>query len=159
MELTEAIEASKLPELLEKMEAYRKSIDPEDVVAQYRDALEGGNPWRGRNIFLSHETSQCVRCHSLEPGEGSDVGPLLAGVGAKYDREELLRSLVAPSARITPGYGVVVLTLDDGKTVSGILKEENDQKVVIQVGEEAPVTIQKSKITERIDPESEELYK
>ena len=154
LELTEAIEASKLPELLEKMEAYRKSIDPEDVVAQYRDALEGGNPWRGRNIFLSHETSQCVRCHSLEPGEGSDVGPLLAGVGAKYDREELLRSLVAPSARITPGYGVVVLTLDDGKTVSGILKEENDQKVVIQVGEEAPVTIQKSKITERIDAAS-----
>lgn len=154
LELTEAVEESKLPELLEKMEAYRKNLDPEDVVAQYRDALEGGNPWRGRNIFLSHETSQCVRCHSLEPGEGSDVGPLLAGIGAKYDREELLRSLVAPSARIAPGYGVVVLTLSDGKTVSGILKEENDKQVVLQVGEEAPQTIEKSKITERIDAAS-----
>ncbi|PHN05905.1 heme-binding protein [Flavilitoribacter nigricans DSM 23189 = NBRC 102662] len=154
LELTEAIEESELPELLEKMETYRKSLDPEDVVAQYRDALEGGNPWRGRNIFLSHETSQCVRCHSLEPGEGSDVGPLLAGIGAKYDREELLRSLVAPSARIAPGYGVVVLTLSDGKTVSGILKEENDQQLVIQVGDESPQRIDKSKVTERIDAAS-----
>lgn len=154
LELSEAVEESELPELLQKMETYRNSLNPEDVVAQYRDALEGGNPWRGRNIFLSHETSQCVRCHSLEPGAGSDVGPLLTGIGSKYEPEELLRSLVDPSARIAPGYGVVVLTLSDGKTVSGILKQENDQQVVVQVGEAEPQTIEKSKITERIDAAS-----
>lgn len=154
LELSEAVAESQLPELLEKMEAYRAGLDPEDTVAQYRDALEGGNPWSGRNIFLSHETSQCVRCHSLEAGEGSDVGPLLAGIGAKYDREELLRSLVAPSDRIAPGYGVVVLTLSDGKTISGVLKEENENQVVVQVGDEQARTIQKSAITERINAAS-----
>lgn len=154
LELSEAVEESELPELLEKMEAYRAGLDPDDAVAQYRDALEGGNPWRGRRIFMSHETSQCVRCHALEEGEGSDVGPVLAGIAAKYDREELLRSLVAPSDRIAPGYGVVVLTLSDGKTVSGILKEENETEVVLQVGNENPRNIKKSDITERINAAS-----
>lgn len=154
LELTEVVEGSKSQALKDKLEAYRSGLDPNDILAQYRDALEGGLPWRGRNIFLSHETSQCVRCHSLEAGKGSDVGPLLANIGSKYDREELLRSLVDPSASIAPGYGVVVLTLSDGKTVSGILKEENEQEVVVQVGEEAPQRIQKSTITERINATS-----
>ena len=95
-----------------------------------------------------------MRCHSLEAGEGSDVGPVLAGIGTKYSREELLRSLVDPSAKITPGYGVVVLTLSDGKTISGILKQEDDAELTIQVGEDAPQTIKKSDITERIDAAS-----
>jgi quinoprotein glucose dehydrogenase len=154
LELTEAVEKSKSTVLLEKLEAYRNSLDPDDVIAQYRDALEGGNARRGRRIFLSHETSQCVRCHSLEVGGGSDVGPVLAGVGAKYDQEELLRSIVAPSARIAPGYGVVVLTLSDGNTVSGTLKEENETDLVIQAGDATPQQIAKSSITERIDAAS-----
>ncbi|MEZ4994720.1 MAG: HEAT repeat domain-containing protein [Saprospiraceae bacterium] len=154
LELTEAVEESDSQALKDKLEAYRAGIDPDDVIAQYRDALEGGNPWQGRNIFMSHETSQCVRCHSLVAGEGSDVGPLLTNIGAKYDREELLRSLVAPSARIAPGYGTVVLTLSDGKTISGILKDETDNSLVIQVGEAAPQTIKKADITERINAAS-----
>lgn len=154
LELTEAIEKSDSQTLKDKLEAYRAGIDPEDVVAQYRDALEGGNAWRGRNIFMSHETSQCVRCHSLEAGAGSDVGPLLTNIGAQYDREELLRSLVAPSARIAPGYGTVVLTLSNGKTISGILKEETENKLVVQIGDDAPQTVAKSDVTERIDAAS-----
>lgn len=154
LELIEAVEENAASGLQQKLTAYRDGLDPNDVLAQYREALEGGNAWRGRGLFLSHETSQCVRCHTLEPGKGSDVGPSLANVGAKYDREEILRSLVAPNDRITPGYGVVVLTLDDGRTLSGIVKEETDSQLVLQVGQEAPQTIAKSSITERIDANS-----
>lgn len=154
LELIEAVEESKSQPLLDKLAAYRAGFDENDILAQYREALDGGNPWRGRQLFLSHETSQCVRCHTLEPGKGSDVGPSLADVGAKYSREELLKSLVAPSESITPGYGVVVLTLRDGRTISGIVKEENDKQLVLQIGQAAPQTIAKSDIEERIDANS-----
>jgi putative heme-binding domain-containing protein len=60
-----------------------------------------------------------------------------------------LEAIVNPSARIAPGYGVVTLELEDGKTVSGILQEESDTEVVIKVGNQPESVIEKSQIVKR----------
>jgi len=74
-----------------------------DRVADHRWALAGGNFDRGRNIFLDHPVAQCQRCHSLR-GNGGVAGPALDGIGARQSRDQILRSLVDPSAILAEGY-------------------------------------------------------
>lgn len=155
LELTETIEAGKSEALKSELTAYLES-KPDDPVAQYSAALMGGNRRNGWRIFNSHETAQCVRCHSLEPGEDG-VGPSLAGVGARLSREEILESLVAPSARIAPGFGIVTLTLNDDEKVTGILKKETGTQLILKIGEEGERAIAKSAVKERQDAPSSML--
>lgn len=155
LELTETIEAGKSEALKSELTAYLES-KPDDPVAQYSAALMGGNRRNGWRIFNSHETAQCVRCHSLEPSEDG-VGPSLAGVGARLSREEILESLVAPSARIAPGFGIVTLTLNDDEKVTGILRKETGTQLILKIGEEGERTIAKSAVKERQDAPSSML--
>ena len=70
-------------------------------------ALHGGNPEKGREIFQTSITGQCMRCHRVGKDKSTgiaaaEVGPDLTGVGSRRDREYLLRSLLNPSADIDP---------------------------------------------------------
>lgn len=62
-------------------------------------AAMAGDPLRGEQIATSRSTGLCVLCHAM-PGvpavHGGTIGPDLAGVGARYDRRQLLERLVAP---------------------------------------------------------------
>ena len=53
------------------------------------------------------------------------MGPLLRSIGAQRSRAELLESLVNPVAKIAPGYGLVSVTLKDGRTVQ-IARDPDD---------------------------------
>ena len=88
---------------------------------------------------MQHASAQCTRCHNLGTTEGATVGPPLPGIGTRLTRLELLQSLVDPSARIAPGFGVVSLTLGNGQEVVGILREETADTLVV----EAPAGNQK----------------
>lgn len=58
-----------------------------------------GDPLRGAEIVRSRSTGLCVLCHAV-PGvpavHAGTLGPDLAGVGARYTREQLRQRLVAP---------------------------------------------------------------
>ncbi|YCM45457.1 PVC-type heme-binding CxxCH protein [Verrucomicrobiaceae bacterium 227] len=58
---------------------------------------------RGKNIFLTHQTAACNRCHQVE-GQGGVIGPALDGIGARKGADYLLQSLVEPGAAIAEGY-------------------------------------------------------
>ena len=77
------------------------------------------------------------------------VGPKLAQIGTRLSREQLLQSLLEPSARLAPGFGAVTLTLKDGQEVSGILMEETDQQLTLKTSEAEPLHIAVSRIAER----------
>lgn len=97
-----------------------------------RAALYGGDPRRGEEIFRTHVTAQCVRCHDAG-GEGKQVGPVLKGVGSRGTREYLLESLIDPSARIAPGYETTRVTLPDGDLVEGRRVEETDASLTLRL--------------------------
>ena len=62
-----------------------------------------GDAARGREIVLGREAN-CLLCHVVPGAEGramGDVGPPLAGVGAKLRRSEL-RLRIVDSSRIDP---------------------------------------------------------
>jgi quinoprotein glucose dehydrogenase len=101
--------------------------------ADFKECLNGGDPKRGESIFANHIAAQCIRCHKVDNKEGgSIVGPNLMAVAQK-GREFLLQSVVNPGAVIAEGYGNVVISLKDGKTIAGIHKREDAETLVIQL--------------------------
>jgi quinoprotein glucose dehydrogenase len=137
--------ASEIKEKLAKFEATRAKTDH---LSAWRESLVGGDAESGRRIFQTKAEVSCIRCHKVK-GEGGEVGPELFGLAAKQNREYLLESIVDPNKQIAKGYETVVLTLTNGKAVSGIVKEETPKDVKLMTAEGQLITIAKDKIEER----------
>jgi putative membrane-bound dehydrogenase-like protein len=155
LDLVDAMQANGSAALTARLEAYQKSKGAESLVVAFRDAmLQGGSIDRGRDTFIEHPAAQCTRCHTVR-NAGSDVGPNLTGVATRLTRDQILESLLEPSARIAPGYGTVSITLKNGEKISGTLREETPTELVVLVGtppKEQKVAI--SEIAERTNPVS-----
>lgn len=146
LDLLEAVDSTQSENLIALAEPLRSTGST--GVAAYQETLLGGNARRGRNFFMRDETAQCTRCHSI--GErGAEVGPPLTTIGDKLTREQLLEALVDPSARISPGYGMVTLTLTDGQTVSGTLMEERNDALVLKTSDAEPMVVSLARIAKR----------
>ena len=124
VDLVDAMQANGAPALEARLEAFRKTKGVDTVALAFRDALlQGGSVPRGRELFIEHPAAQCTRCHTVR-NAGSDVGPNLTGVATRLTREQILESLLEPSARIAAGYGTVGITLKNGTRVDGTLRDE-----------------------------------
>ncbi|WP_299553825.1 HEAT repeat domain-containing protein [Seonamhaeicola sp.] len=122
--------------------------DNSSTVASYKETLYGGSSQRGYGVFNYNATAQCVRCHSVN-GDGGDVGPPLDQIAKTLTREQILEALVDPSARLAPGYGNVILTLDNDQTVVGVLMEETTSELTLKTSEAEPLKIATSRIKNR----------
>lgn len=128
--------------------AYEKARSKSDLLAAWRECLQGGDADKGRDIFEYHTAASCLRCHKLN-GTGGDVGPELAGIGSKQKRDYLLEALVLPDKQIAKGFDSVVLELTNGKSVTGVLKSEDDKEVKLITAEGQILSVPKSRIDER----------
>ena len=153
LDLVDAMQANGSPALAARLDAYRKTKSADSLVLAFRDALlQGGSADRGRETFVENPAAQCTRCHTVR-NAGSDVGPNLAGVATRLTREQILESLLEPSARIAAGYGTVGITLKNGKRVDGTLRDETATDVGIIAGTPpAEQRIAKSEIAEQTNP-------
>ncbi len=145
LDLMEAVEASKSTALLDQMEVLKGKGHSVD---SYKETLYGGSWWPGYAVFTSNPTAQCVRCHAVA-GAGGQVGPPLDNIGNILSREQLLESLIEPSARLAPGYGTVSLTLKDGQQVTGVLEEETEEALILRTSDAEPMEIAPSRIKKR----------
>jgi quinoprotein glucose dehydrogenase len=137
--------------LRQKLQAYRNSQNnTRDPLAAYGEALYGGDPVRGRDIFLNNSAVYCQRCHKLD-GQGGDVGPPLNGIAADpaKDRRYFLEAIVMPDARIAQGYETVILVLHDERTLSGVLKYENETIIRLVTPDNQELTIRKADVESR----------
>lgn len=119
-----------------------------DTLAAYRRSLSGGDVARGEAVFLNKTAVSCSRCHMVG-NRGGEVGPNLTGIGLARTRETLLESIVEPNAAISPGYGTLTLVLDDGTTVSGVFRGENEQEVELMLADGARRKIPVAEIEDR----------
>ena len=155
LDLVNAMQANGAPSLQSMLEGYQKSRKADSLVLAFRDALlAGGNPQRGRAVFIEHPAAACTRCHTVR-NAGSDVGPNLGGVAARLSRDQILQSLLDPNAVIAPGFGTVGLTLKNGQRVDGTLRAETATEVVVMAGTPpAEQRIAKAEIAARTNPVS-----
>lgn len=153
LDVAEAVAVTGSDELNERIAAVQQARPTDGAVAAYSEALYGGNPNRGARTVYDHAGGQCMRCHRVLEW-GADVGPELTTIGDRLKREQLLESLVAPSARIAPGYGTVSVTLESGDVVTGLLQAEDDEHIVLQTGSLDERRIARSDIASRTNAPS-----
>jgi putative membrane-bound dehydrogenase-like protein len=153
LELSEAIDSSRSTELAAKYKKISMASTTDTLKAAYAGSLNGGDPNKGRRIFYSNQSAQCIRCHSYDD-YGGNAGPRLNGVADRLTREQLLEALVKPSARLAPGFGTVILKMKDGKTISGILNGENSTSITLKIGDKPNEVIKKADVASRTDAPS-----
>ena len=148
LDILTAAQGRKASAVKDAVKAYNSTQSKKDNLYGYRETLYGGDATRGKEIFYERAEAACFRCHKIN-GEGGDVGPDLGKIGSQKPREYILDSIIHPNAIIAPGYENVNLTLKNGATVMGILKEENDAELLLQVPEDGPTKIKKENIAKR----------
>ena len=83
-------------------------------------------------------------------GKGNaNVGPDLTGLALKYDRTEIIRSVLEPSTRIATGYQPVLIATRDGRVINGLVRTETDAYIEVVDGETKLSRLAKTDIEER----------
>jgi putative membrane-bound dehydrogenase-like protein len=111
-------------------------------------AKNAGNAERGAKLFLDTKGLACVKCHAVA-GQGGHVGPDLAGIALRYQRDDLVTSILEPSKAIAQGYETVVVTTTKGVTLTGVFKGESGESVNLMDAEGKAHRIAKKDIEER----------
>ncbi|MFZ2278623.1 MAG: hypothetical protein WAW39_12525 [Prosthecobacter sp.] len=98
--------------------------------------------------------AQCVFCHKVsnDPALPAGVfGPDLVQVSARFNRRDLLDHILNPSKFIDEKFRYVTVKTSDGKTITGSLESEDDERVVLKPNPLAPEKseIAKAMIKER----------
>ena len=118
----------------EQIESWKQTLTPAK--------LAEANLSNGRALYRG----VCSACHVLY-GEGGAIGPDLTGSG-RTNLDYLLENIVDPSAVVGADHRMSFFQLKDGRTVTGVVSEENDRTVTLKLlaGSE---TIQKEQIEKR----------
>lgn len=148
LELGEAIDSTRSAPLAARYKEISSKLSPDDLMASYASSLLGGDPNRGKQIFFRNQNAQCMKCHSYDD-RGGNAGPRLNGVGKRISREQILEALIAPSARLSPGFGMVSLELKDGQKITGVLQGESKTGLKVKVGLEADRNINHQDIAKK----------
>jgi putative heme-binding domain-containing protein len=85
-----------------------------------------GSPYRGKKQF----NDTCARCHKLF-GQGGQVGPDLTTF-RRDDVANMLFHIVNPSAEIREGYETMLVTTADGRVLTGVVVEKDNQVLVLR---------------------------
>lgn len=128
----------------------KAALEKIDSNGTYFASFEGGDPIAGEKVFNQHLAAQCIACHRIGD-QGSDVGPPLTHIGKK-GRDYIFESLVAPQAKIAPGYGMMSITTKSGSSIAGALKEENETSVTLILPDKTETTVKTSDIASRTQP-------
>lgn len=124
-----------------------EASDNKWTFAQLTDFLrnEGaqGDAERGATVF---EKAQCIKCHRYG-SRGEGIGPDLSAVSSRFQRKEILESVVFPSQVISDQFAAKTVLTNDGKSYTGIVGPTGDGVIVLQPSGEK-VNVAKADIEE-----------
>jgi putative heme-binding domain-containing protein len=107
------------------------------------------SPARGQHVFT---TAQCAKCH--RHGElGEAVGPDLSTVARRFQKKEILESILYPSHVISTQFASKVVRTVDGQVIGGLVAEQPDGGVTILTPTAEKVTLTAEQI-DQIAPSS-----
>ena len=131
LDLLEATAVREEEEIKSLLATYNQRLDATDPLSAFQPCLTGGDPKIGRTLFMTHAAGQCAKCHRIDK-DGGEAGPDLSEIGARSDAKYILESLINPSAVVVPGYGLTLVTLQNGESIGGTLMEENGPSIFMK---------------------------
>ena len=125
------------------------AVDREKLIARWKSRitpkrLATADVMNGRRVFMK----TCASCHLLY-GEGGKIGPDLTGSN-RANLDYLLLNSVDPSYDVPAGYKMVTILTEDGRSVSGVIAEEDAVRVILKTVENPRLVIAKADIDERV---------
>ncbi|MBI5772804.1 MAG: c-type cytochrome [Verrucomicrobia bacterium] len=102
-----------------KLEDFGKSLDT---------APRGRSFERGRTMFTA---ATCAACHRVG-SEGGVIGPDLTAVASRFGRRDLLDQILNPSKVMDDKFRNAVLTLKDGRRLTGSVELEDDRRILLR---------------------------
>ena len=123
----------------------------DDLIASMQPHLPEGRSFEvGKELF---KVASCTGCHQIN-GEGRVFGPDLTKLDSKKQNiEHLLRSMVEPSKDIDETYQSYTFILDSGKTITGMVTQEDADSVHVVIdplAKDAATIVSKDEIEERV---------
>ncbi|HEU0009393.1 MAG TPA: PVC-type heme-binding CxxCH protein, partial [Verrucomicrobiae bacterium] len=119
-----------------------RNPERERVVAEMAAYLRehAGDPHRGRSVFRN----SCAQCHAIH-GEGGAIGPDITANG-RATFEQLLSNVFDPSLVIGPAYQVTTVVTKDGRNLTGLIAEDNEQRIVVRMPGEGEETVPRNNL-------------
>ena len=118
---TSALERQTLPQQVANQLRFALNVSgaqrPRTDSEWKRRLSEGGDPEAGRRVFFDPRVN-CAKCHSVH-GRGGRIGPGLSNIAAAKRRSEILDSILSPSSSKSPDYQGYLVTMQDGRTITG----------------------------------------
>lgn len=144
LELVTAAEKIGTPQFTQLLATYEAQKDKNNPLDVYREAIYGGDAQKGVELFRYSNATQCVRCHMVGT-RGNKVGPDLTTIATRITPEQMLQALVAPAARIAPGFGRVTVVKKNGERIEGAFDAETKNDVTVTTST-ATQTIARSEV-------------
>ncbi len=95
--------------------------------------LAGSDRSRGRALFVR----LCAACHRLH-GQGGQIGPDLTGSG-RENIDYLLENIVDPGATVSADFRMVVVAMNDGRVLNGMVKAQTARTLTLQTQTDAVI--------------------
>ncbi len=128
-------------------ESREPAADKRALVARLKagltpETLRAADLGKGRVVYAN----LCAACHTLY-GQGGQIGPDLTGSG-RDNIDYLLENIADPSAVVSADFRLNLVTLRDGRTLSGFVAGTTPRTLTIRTMTEA-VTVEHAEITAR----------
>jgi putative heme-binding domain-containing protein len=108
--------------------------------------VASGDVRRGQTVF-NNTKSACIVCHKF--GHlGGNVGPDLTRIGQVRTERDLLESILYPSLSFVRSYEPVVIATSDGQVVSGQIRNETADELVLATGPNQEARVLRADIDE-----------
>lgn len=121
------------------MPAFGSTFSSEQInsIVAYLRVLQGaqgaeklpGDPDAGKTLFYG--AAGCSECHMVE-GQGGFIGPDLSSYAATHTVDEMRTAITDPNRNLDPRQMPVTVTTKDGKTYSGIPRNQDNFSLQLQ---------------------------
>jgi len=122
-------------------------LSADEVRTLVAEVQQRGNAARGEALYHRQDLS-CTKCHAIG-GAGGRVGPDLVSIGASAQPDYLVDSMLDPNKAVKEGYHSVVVSLDDGRTLSGVKVRETDKDLLLRDAEDREIAVPLASIEEQ----------
>lgn len=149
--LAERLKSASIADLDQRIAQLTKGLVPADEAI--RKLLEerrvGFRPdkssaQRGEEVFAKN----CAVCHRI--GDvGAVIGPQLSGLAAR-GTERLIEDILDPNRNVDAAFRTTIIRQKSGDTVSGLLRREEGELIVLADSTGKEMTVEKSKVARRV---------